>query len=175
MSLSVKKDELAKLFLSFPQSAKWETQQVAMMIAAYLEVLSGFSPAVIGEACRSFRKRATQFPPSSGEVFARCEAVAAKLVEDDRWRNRGRLPPPSKEATPEQREAVKARLDDLVADLKQRAESGERRVGWRPPTKAEAEAWLETHEGGVGGKPVTNFSPELTQALEEMAYREAAE
>jgi hypothetical protein len=170
MSLSAKKDELAKLFLSFPQSARWETQQVAMMIAAYLEVLSGFSAGVIGEACRSFRKRATQFPPSSGEVFTRCESIAAKLLEDKRWRNRGRLPALSSEQTEEQRAAVKARLDDLVADLKHRAASGERRDGWRPPTHAEADAWLEAHAGGVGVKPVTYLSPELAQQIYDMAW-----
>lgn len=146
-----------------------------MMIAAYLETLSTFPIAVLAEACLSFRKRSTQFPPSSGEVYGKCEMVMARRQEDERWRNRGRLPPPSREQTEAQRAAVKARFDDLVADLKERVAIEEKRVGWRPPTKAEAEMWLEAHAGGVGVKPVADFSPTLTQMLQEMAWGDAAE
>jgi hypothetical protein len=168
MELLAKKTEIAKLFLSFPQSAKWEEEQVAMMIAAYLETLAAFPTAVLAEGCLSFRKRSTQFPPSSGEVYGKCETIMVRRAEDDRWRNRGRLPAPSTEETAEQRAAVKARFDSLVSDLKERVATEEKRTGWRPPTKAEAEAWLEAHEGGQGVRPVTEFSPSLVEKLLEM-------
>jgi hypothetical protein len=54
-------------------------------------------------------------------------------------------------------------------------EGADKPNGWRAPTKAEAEMWLEAHAGGVGVKAVTDFSPTLTQMLHEMAWGEAAE
>lgn len=139
-----------------------------MMIATYLETLSAFPTAVLAEGCLSFRKRSTQFPPSSGEVYGKCETIMVRRAEDERWRNRGRLPPPSTEETADQREAVKARFDDLVADLKERVATEKKRTGWRPPTESEAKAWLEAHEGGQGVRPVTDFSPSLVEKLLEM-------
>jgi hypothetical protein len=69
-----------------------------------------------------------------------------------------------------------ARARAIVEEFKaQLPEDAEKPKGWCPPTKSEAEMWLEAHEGGVGVKPVTEFSPTLTQMLQEMAWGEAAE
>ncbi len=67
--------------------------------------------------------------PSAGELAAECERIDDREREARRYANRGRLPPPSNEPTAEQREAVKARFDDLVADLKERVNSEEKRTG----------------------------------------------
>jgi hypothetical protein len=69
-----------------------------------------------------------------------------------------------------------ARAKSIVEEFKDSIpEEADKPKGWRAPTKAEAEMWLEAHAGGVGVKPVTDFSPTLTQMLEEMAWGEAAE
>lgn len=56
--------------------------------------------------------------PSAGELAAECERIDQRERDEQRYANRGRLPPPSNEMTEDQREAVKARFDDLIADLK---------------------------------------------------------
>ena len=60
---------------------------------------------------------------------------------------------------------AKALVDEFKASL---PEDQTKPKGWRPPTKAEAEAWLEAHEGGQGVRPVTEFSPSLVEKLREM-------
>ena len=139
-----------------------------MTITAYVETVSIYSSGTVSDACSRLARRAGPFMPSAGELAAECERIDQRERDEQRYANRGRLPPPLKETTEDQRLAVKERFDSLVADLKQRVESEEKRVGWRPPTKAEAEAWLEAHEGGKGVAPVTEFSPSLIEKLLEM-------
>jgi hypothetical protein len=139
-----------------------------MTITAYVETVSIYSSGTVSDACSRLARRAGPFMPSAGELAAECERIDQRERDEQRYANRGRLPPPSKEMTEDQRVAVKARFDDLIDDLKQRVESEEKRTGWRPPTEAEAKAWLEAHEGGQGVRPVVEFSPSLVEKLREM-------
>jgi hypothetical protein len=61
------------------------------------------------------------------------------------------------------------RAKEMVAEFKASLpEDQTKPKGWRPPTEAEAKAWLEAHEGGQGVRPVTEFSPSLVEKLREM-------
>ena len=83
-------------------------------LAAYLETLSSFSPEIVGEACQSYRKRATRFPPTAGELYDRCSEIQHKAIQA-----RKQLPPPDKpERSDEERARMQQRFQALLAELK---------------------------------------------------------
>ena len=70
----------------------------------------------MAEACHSFRRRSTRFPPNAGELYDRCAEFADKQAKADRLR----LPPPKSdepEYSEAHREDMKRRFNDLVAEL----------------------------------------------------------
>ena len=98
MELETKKLLLSKLFLSFPSASRMDSMAVASMTAAYLEILHSVSSDTLSKACDTFRRKASAFPPSSGEIYSECCEI------DDRRRRLSepvrqpakRLPPPSR-------------------------------------------------------------------------------
>jgi hypothetical protein len=106
---------LMKLFMCFPSTTGLNEETSAMMVASYLETLSTFSPSVLSEACDTFKRRATRFAPSVGEIYDRCAEVNHKAIQA-----RKQLPPPSDkpERTEEERARMQQRFQALLAELK---------------------------------------------------------
>ena len=108
------RNELMKMFLCFPGAQSMERETVMATLAAYLETLSSFSPEIVGEACQSYRKRATRFPPTAGELYDRCSEIQHKAIQA-----RKQLPPPDKpERSDEERARMQQRFQALLAELK---------------------------------------------------------
>jgi hypothetical protein len=106
---------IMEMFSGFPSFMARGEAEIAMSCAAYLEILAKFSERIVADACLSFRKRATAWPPTSGEVFAKCEDYAAREAEAVRFTGRPVL---VEQYSDEHREAMKARFTKLVDDLK---------------------------------------------------------
>ena len=88
-----------------------------MMVAAYLETLSTYSPSVLAEACDTFRKRSTRFAPSAGEIYDRCAEIQHRETKAARMR----LAAPTldePEYNQEHREEMQRKIAALLAELK---------------------------------------------------------
>jgi hypothetical protein len=157
---------LMKLFMCFPSTTGLNEETSAMMVASYLETLSTFSPSVLAEACDTFKRRATRFAPSVGEIYDRCAEVNHKAIQV-----RKQLPPPDKpERSEEERARMQKKFQDLLAELKRNnvvdeyVPSGKQ----NPVTgRREAAQWLERHGAGSNHevKNVVRTSPELEAYL----------
>ena len=106
---------LMKLFMCFPSTTGLNEETSAMMVASYLETLSTFSPQVLSEACDAFKRRATRFAPSVGEIYDKAAEVNHKAIQA-----RKQLPPPSDkpERSEEERARMQQRFQALMAELK---------------------------------------------------------
>ena len=83
--MQLKKSALVKLFLSFPAASKMDQESVMMSVASYLETLQQHSFETLSAACDAFKRRASPFPPSCGELFTECEKIAAQKKRHDAW------------------------------------------------------------------------------------------
>jgi hypothetical protein len=107
---------LMKLFMCFPSTTGLNEETSAMMVASYLETLSTFSPSVLSEACDTFKRRATRFAPSVGEIYDKAAEVNHKNIQAQK-----RLPPLTPIAerrTDEERARMQQRFQELMAELK---------------------------------------------------------
>lgn len=138
-------------------------------LAAYMETLSSFSPQIVAEACQTYRRRSTRFPPTAGEVYDRCAELADKREKEARLR----LSSPSSdkpEKSPEERERMQKRFQELMAELQQDKGPDSFRANPKqnPVTERRvASQWLERHGAGSNHevKTVINVSPELEAYL----------
>lgn len=106
---------LMKLFMCFPSTTGLNEETSAMMVASYLETLSTFSPSILAEACETFKRRATRFAPSVGEIYDRCSECQHKAIQAQKLLARPEKPA---ERSPEERERMQKRFQALLAELK---------------------------------------------------------
>jgi len=181
--------ELTKLLGTMPLRSGSVVDMKATL-STYMDRVAALPAVDVMDVIRRFgdsRLGVGHWAPTPGDICREVYALmeqrsAAALAQRERERRdaelaeqlarRKRIAENFARRTPMEMERAKAIVEEFKAQL---PEDPTKPKGWRPPTKAEAEAWLEAHEGGVGVKPVTDFSPSLTQMLEEMAYGEAAE
>lgn len=105
---------LMKLFMCFPSTTGLNEETSAMMVASYLETLSTFSPSILAEGCNTFKRRATRFAPSVGEIYDRCAEFQHKAIQAKKA-----LPPPDRsERPPEERARMQAKFQALLAELR---------------------------------------------------------
>lgn len=106
---------LMKLFMCFPSTTGLNEETSAMMVASYLETLSTFSPSILAEACETFKRRATRFAPSVGEIYDRCAEFQHKAIQAQKLLARPEKPA---ERSPEERARMQAKFQALMAELK---------------------------------------------------------
>lgn len=117
MDEHAKAKELAKLFLCFPSEKSRSLEDCKMMTAAYLEILQRHSVATVAEACLELRKRATPFPPSSGEIFQKCEAISASKFAGRLVECKGAEVRDFISYSDAQRQKMKDRFDRLISQI----------------------------------------------------------
>jgi hypothetical protein len=105
------------LLSNFPSFAQNDRDTAAGIIASMLETVSKLPEDVVEEACQSLKRRHNSpFPPSGGQLYAECE----KVLDRHAKLNPRLAPPKAPEASPEERERMKARFADLMRDINAR-------------------------------------------------------
>jgi hypothetical protein len=84
----------------------------------FLDCLTIYDDSVVDAACRNIAREAREFPPSAGEVRAACERImiTAQPHKGSKQGNYGR---PLDQMTPEEKEASKARVAEMVRKYKE--------------------------------------------------------
>jgi hypothetical protein len=83
--MQVKKQSIQKLLCGFPSMANMGETQTAALIATYLEVTSEFSSPEVFAACERLRKQPGAFPPSAGDLHAKCKEMRPSNDFAKRW------------------------------------------------------------------------------------------
>lgn len=130
----MKQKFLMQMFAGFPSSMAAGEDEIAITLAAYLELLGGFSDDIVHEACIHFRKRSTRFPPTSGEFFQKCEELHARYAE--KWRRENNLYQLPK---PEMSEAHRERMKEAFSELLEKLKAGKLEPKMNGFTRAELE------------------------------------
>lgn len=149
----------------------------ALPAADVLDVIRRFSDSRLGDG---------HWAPTPGDICREVYAIieqrqSAALAQRGRERldaelveqleSRRRVAENFERRTQMELYRAKAMVEEFKAIL---PEDHDKPKSWRPPTKAEAEAWLEAHEGGQGVRPVTELSPSLVEKLREMRLADDA-
>lgn len=134
---------IAQLFLGF-HGARGSHDETAAQLALFASQVADLPVWAVQSGCGDLLRRNIAWPPSVGQVRAACEAACQphrqELAQIEAVLNADVY----HEATPSERERVKAEFQKLADDLKLHApfESAKPKAS-RPSTPAEAQAWLD--------------------------------
>lgn len=162
-----KGDILMKLFLCFPSTIGASEQTALLMTASYLETLQGFSTEILSQGCESFKRRATRFAPSVGEIYDRCAELQGKLAKENRLRLEANRNKSEFEHPENHRRIMQERWDELRASV-----GGNRLEPYAKGDKRnamhevrQAQKWIENYQAeiknGQTGKIKISMGPEL--------------
>lgn len=83
----------------------------------FLDCLTIYDDSVVDAACRNISREAREFPPSAGEVRAACERIM--LTTQPHKKSGNDYKRPLERMTPEEAEASKKRVSEMVRKWKQ--------------------------------------------------------
>jgi hypothetical protein len=113
-----KKFELLKLFACFPSMTTLDADQAGLMLASYLDKLSGVTVDEVSAACRVISSRNEAFPPSAGQVLHQALDIRARRAKADADSvPRVTYLRPIDTLSPEEREASKARVAAMLREV----------------------------------------------------------
>jgi hypothetical protein len=113
----LKKRAIMKLFAGFPSVQAMNSAAAAAMMTAYLENIQTFSDDAVCEAVESIRKLPSQFPPSAGELYDACAAVASRRYRENANRV-ARIEHRRERHSDEHREMMRAKWAALLDEIK---------------------------------------------------------
>lgn len=93
----------------------------------FLDCLTIYDDIVVDAACRNISREAREFPPSAGEVRAACERIM--LATQPHKKSGNDYKRPLERMTPEEAEASKKRVSEMVGKWKQELPEPDKSLG----------------------------------------------
>lgn len=162
-----KSKALIGMFHGFP-SFRQTASDLRITLGTYLAVLNGFSVETVHDAALRVNKVGGEYPPSAPMFYEACSRVAAERHAEQKRLSEtraARLPRPVDALSDEDREASKARVQEM-ADSVRRANSFAKAAKTPTEIKEDAQSWLVENAGGHAYPPC-RISAELAALIEE--------
>ena len=99
----------------------------------FLDCLTIYDDSVVDAACRNIAREAREFPPSAGEVRAACEKIM--LATQPHKKSGSDYKRPLERLTPEEAQASKQRVAEMVRNWKQGLPEPDKSLGSAPYKK----------------------------------------